>query len=109
MGATRGDECDRWDKCDECYHTYPTYRTNRAYRYSYRSATIGSSDAARRAGHIPKNMPITAENVIARIAACGATTVFHAASLAIRIAAATPVPRPMIPPAMHSTSASIMN
>jgi hypothetical protein len=51
----------------------------RSFAYSYRSATIGSSSAARRAGHMPKKMPTAAEKAKAMATAKGAMDTFQPA------------------------------
>ena len=48
-----------------------------AVGYSYRSDTIGSSAAARRAGQTPKRMPTSAENPNASTIEDGDTAVFQ--------------------------------
>src|SRR5204862_191509 len=77
--------------------------------YSYRSATIGSSAAARRAGQMPKNRPTAALKTKASMIASGEMSVFHCASLEISSAPSEPSSTPISPPARHSTSASTRN
>src|SRR2546421_12176335 len=77
--------------------------------YSYRSASIGSREAARRAGQIPKNSPTRALKKKERITDSGESSVLQPATLASRLAPNEPKKIPRIPPTRHSTSASTRN
>ena len=58
--------------------------------YSYRSATIGSSRAARRAGQMPKKSPTSALKPNATTTAAGEISVFHCITRASTIVAPMP-------------------
>src|SRR5438067_12932928 len=81
----------------------------RAPDYSYLSATIGSSAAARRAGQMPKNSPTAALNTKARRMASGESSVFQCAMRDNTMAPPEPSITPIMPPSRHNTSASTRN
>ena len=53
------------------------HRLDASWVHSYRNASIGSSDAARRAGYSPKKTPTAADTVTAITMACNENTIFH--------------------------------
>lgn len=77
--------------------------------YSNRSASIGSSVEARRAGHTPKSSPITVANANASAIDVGPTAVVHPNASRSAIAPPTPVAMPIAPPSRQSVTASIRN
>src|SRR5687768_16045874 len=77
--------------------------------YSYRSATIGSSVAALRAGQTPKMRPTAAENANARKIAGSEIFTFQANAEFTAVAPPLPTTMPINPPRQQSTSASMRN
>jgi hypothetical protein len=72
--------------------------------YSYRSATIGSSRAARVAGYTPNTMPTAAPRARARSADHGVTTAGRGESAWTRLASVNPAARPSAPPMVVSVT-----
>ena len=70
---------------------------------------IGSSTAARRAGHTPNATPTNAEKAKANAIAMGEITVVQPAVLLITAAPPAPRPMPSTPPRTQSTTASMRN
>src|SRR6186997_3073592 len=81
----------------------PPVRPSPGARYSYRSASMVLSVAARRAGHNPNTRPTAAENANATPTAVGLTSVFQPNFADMSFEAPKPSPTPSNPPAMQST------
>src|SRR6266849_132424 len=105
----RNAECEMSEANDDSSDQFRIpHFTFRIY-YSYRSATIGSRLAARRAGQMPKNNPTIALKMNATRMAKKLMDVFQCAILDSPTAPSTPNRIPISPPTRHSTKASTRN